>query len=176
MFKLYKPEEEYRTAFYNMAYDYKNSSDEDKRYYKDLEKLRFDYSKYVKRLHEHARGVNIPTGLVPYDTYWMMEDDKKQILAVSRLRHRLNQRSIIEGGHIGYDVPPSLRRNGYATELLRLTLEKAAERGLQKVLVTCDYDNEGSKKVILKNGGILEDRRRSDYSGKLVNRYWIEIK
>ena len=157
-----------------MAFDYKNSSDSDKRYFKEVAKRQFDYSKYVRMLYNHSRGIDLPEGLVPYDTWWMMDGGRHTIFAVSRLRHRLNERSIREGGHIGYDVPPSQRRKGYATELLRLTLEKAADIGLRRVLVTCDFDNEWSKKVILGNGGVFEDQMESEYSGKMVNRYWIE--
>ena len=173
MLRLCKPLIEYRSAFYKMAYDYMNSSDLDKRYYKIIEKKQFEFSKYIKMLNNHSRGINLPEGLTPYDTFWMMEDDRRSIYAVSRLRHRLNEISLKEGGHIGYDVPPSMRRKGYATELLRLTLEKAADMGIRKVLVTCDSDNEWSARVIVKNGGVFENQMESDYSGKMVNRYWI---
>ena len=175
MLKLYRPDIEFRSAFYRMAFDYKNSSDTDKRYYKEIIKRQFDYEKYIRELHNHSRGVGLPEGLTPYDTYWMMDDGRQFILAVSRLRHRLNERSIHEGGHIGYDVPPSQRNKGYATELLRLTLVKAADYCIRKVLLTCDFDNEWSARVILKNGGIFENQVKSDYSGKMVNRYWIDM-
>jgi predicted acetyltransferase len=158
-----------------MALDYKNSTDKEKRYYRDTQKRHFDYAKYVKSLHSYSMGVGLAAGLVPYDTYWLMDDDRKVVFAVSRLRHRLNERSIIEGGHIGYDVPPSQRGRGYATLLLRLTLLRAGEMGLRKVLVTCDFDNAASERVILKNGGVYENQMESEYSGKMVNRYWIEI-
>ena len=56
-------------------------------------------------------------------------------------------------GHIGYAVVPWKRRRGYATEALRLMLQKAREEGLDTVLITTDPDNEASRQVIEANGG-----------------------
>ncbi len=80
-----------------------------------------------------------------------------------------------EGGHIGYDVPPSERMKGYGTILLKHVLLKAKEMGIKKVLITCDADNIGSAKIIENNGGIYENESISTESGKPVSRYWISI-
>ena len=61
-----------------------------------------------------------------------------------------------EGGHIGYDVRPSERGKGCGTRLLRLTLQKARELGLDDVLITADEANAASWKVIERNGGRRE--------------------
>jgi predicted acetyltransferase len=58
-------------------------------------------------------------------------------------------------GHIGYAVVPWKRRRGYATEALRLMLPLACAEGLANVEITCDADNEASRRVILANGGVL---------------------
>ena len=58
-------------------------------------------------------------------------------------------------GHIGYAVVPWKRRRGYATEALRLMLPLARAEGLARVEITCDADNEASRRVILANGGVL---------------------
>jgi predicted acetyltransferase len=38
-------------------------------------------------------------------------------------------------------------------------LPEAAEPGIDLALLTCDFDNIGSRRVIEANGGVLEDRR-----------------
>jgi len=58
-------------------------------------------------------------------------------------------------GHIGYAVVPWKRRRGYATEALRLMLPLARAEGLSGVEITCDADNEASRRVIVANGGVL---------------------
>ncbi len=56
-------------------------------------------------------------------------------------------------GHIGYAVVPWKQRRGYATQALRLMLPIAAASGLAWVDVTCDPDNNASRRVIEANGG-----------------------
>jgi predicted acetyltransferase len=51
--------------------------------------------------------------------------------------------------------------------MLRAALPIAAELGLSQVLITCDVDNVGSRRIIEANGGRFEGQR----SGKL--RYWV---
>ena len=79
------------------------------------------------------------------------------------------------GGHIGYSVAPSERRKGCASEMLRLTLPKCRELGLERVLITCDSDNEGSRRTILNNGGVYESTVYEENEGVFLERYWIDI-
>jgi predicted acetyltransferase len=99
-------------------------------------------------------------------TLWWIESDV--YLARIAIRHRLTPWLLEQGGHIGYDVRPSARRQGHATAMLRAALPVVAGLGIRRALVTCDHDNVGSRKVIEACGGVFEDRR----ADKL--RYWIE--
>jgi len=105
-----------------------------------------------------------PAGWVTATYLWMVEEDA--VVGRISLRHALTPWLIEVGGHIGYAVRPSARRQGHATAALGLMLGVAAERGIDPALVTCDHDNIGSRKVIEANGGVLEDVR----NGKL--RFW----
>ena len=80
---------------------------------------------------------------------------------------------MLNGGHIGDGVRPSERRKGYATEQIRLALQKCKELGIDRVLMTCEDWNVGSAKSIINNGGILENE--IEVEGKIFQRYWIDL-
>jgi predicted acetyltransferase len=112
-------------------------------------------------------------GKVPSTYFWIVDDAADgsggdEFVGYLALRHYLNAWLLEEGGHIGYSVRPSRRREGHATRALLLALEQAAALGLDRVLVTADEDNVPSQQVITGAGGVYEDTR----NGK--RRYWIE--
>jgi predicted acetyltransferase len=125
------------------------------------------FAEYVEAVRAQAlEETPRPPGFVRSTTMWWAEDD--EYLGRIVLRHRLTERLLEVGGHIGYDVPPEHRRAGHATAMLRTFLVLCAKvHGLDRVLVTCDPDNVASRKVIEACGGVLEDER----SGKL--RFWV---
>jgi predicted acetyltransferase len=124
------------------------------------------FAGYVAAIREEelAEGRR-PEGFVPGSWFWYVDGDV--YLGRIQLRHRLTPHLRDFGGHIGYGVRPTERRKGYATAMLRDVLPQARGLGLDRVLVTCDTTNIGSRKVIEANGGKLEDER----GGKL--RFWI---
>lgn len=114
-----------------------------------------------------------PPGVLPYEDFWLMEQDTW--IGLLTLRSQINEQFLHSGGHIGYVVRPSKRRCGYGTALLRLGLDKARERGLQRVLLTCDETNIGSRKIIEANGGQFENAVVVAGQAVQKRRYWINL-
>ena len=132
-----------------------------------------DFSKFLERLSACARGEGLPPGFVAHSTYWLVLGGT-EVVGVSNLRHQLTESLRREGGHIGYSIRPSARRNGYSTELLGKTLLRAAALGLSEVLITCDKTNEPSVRTILRNGGVLESEGYVPERKAVVLRYRIQ--
>jgi predicted acetyltransferase len=133
-----------------------------------------DFSALLTRLSDAAEGKGVPDTFVPHTTYWMV-DRAGEVVGVANLRHELNEMLLRENGHIGYSIRPSLRGRGLATHQLALAVQAAADRGIQRVLVVCDRDNTASARVIEKNGGRMESEIISEETGKLIQRYWIDV-
>lgn len=130
------------------------------------------FAEYVSRLTGYSRGIGLPTGHVPSSTYWLL-DDADEIVAVSNLRHKLSPFLSSYGGHIGFGVRPSARRQGYASEILGQTLIEASKLGIDDVLVTCDKDNQASARTIQRNGGVLDSEEYMEAHATIIQRYWI---
>ena len=123
------------------------------------------FASFVEQLRADAlEDSPRPQGHVPATNLWWTAG--AEYLGRLAIRHRLTERLLEIGGHIGYDVRPTARRRGHATAMLAAALPVARSLGIDPALITCDTDNIGSRKVIEANGGVLEDER----SGKL--RFW----
>ncbi|WP_435199921.1 GNAT family N-acetyltransferase [Janibacter sp. GS2] len=122
---------------------------------------RFVRSRRAEELPETPR----PSGRVPCTFLWVVEGE--EYLGSVAFRHELTDVLLERGGHIGYSIRPSARRQGHASTALRQTLELAAEMGHERVLITCAEDNAASRAIIEGAGGEHEDSRGGE------RRYWV---
>ena len=128
-----------------------------------------DFNKLLLKIHEREEGINLPADRVPQTELWLIENG--EFIGWTKIRHRLNENLLLQGGHIGYSIRPSKRNQGYGTKILELALSVAKNLGIEKILITCDDDNVGSAKIIEKNDGVLENKIQ--HEGKLKRRYWV---
>lgn len=131
-------------------------------------------TQWLAELKKFADPERLPAGFVR-GLQFLYFDGENQLVGMVNLRTNLNEYLENYGGHIGYAIHPSFRRQGHGSRMLQQILEIAKAEGLRQVLITCDDDNQGSVKVIEANGGYLEDKRANPESQKLLRRYWIDL-
>lgn len=130
---------------------------------------RDDFAASLTRAQRMAdASLPLPPGLVHEDAYWIA-DDSGLLVGFAAVRHRLTARLRASGGHIGYSVRPSRRREGHAGRALGRALARAGEIGIRQALLTCAEANLASARTIESRGGRLEDVRGG------TRRYWIEV-
>ena len=128
-----------------------------------------DFDTYLANLEHRTRE-----GLfVPDSVYFLLDTERNICLGAANLRHELGARNCVTGGHIGDGIRPSERRKGYATAMIGMVLEECRKMGLSKILMTCDPDNIGSAKSIMRNGGVYESTVTDE--GETQQRYWITL-
>jgi predicted acetyltransferase len=102
------------------------------------------------RAEEHLKDDGRSTR-VPQTNLWWVDDD--EFLGRIAIRHRLNAGLRSVGGHMGYEIRPSVRHQGHATAMLAAALPLARAMGIDPALITCDVGNAISRRVIEANGG-----------------------
>lgn len=128
------------------------------------------YDEWLKSVSDNTSQETVNPSWVVTDTYFAF-DENDRLVGVIDLRHELKG-FLKDFGNSGYSVRPSERRKGYATEMLRLIIERAAEIGLGKLQLSVERTNEPSVKTILKNGGKYE--RSFTFEGEDADVYIID--
>jgi predicted acetyltransferase len=112
----------------------------------------FDIGRYIDELEYKT-----PTeAMVPDSVYFLYDSERDILIGAVHIRHYLNDALRRWSGHIGIGIRPGERRKGHATEMLRLALVECKRLGIDRVQITCDKENIGSAKAIIKNGGVPE--------------------
>lgn len=138
----------------------------------DEKQIAAAFESFVEREKGKARGENLKPGYIPETRFWLVMGD--EYIGELGIRHYLTEHLLKMGGHVGYVIRPSKRKQGYGKLILKLGLEKAKEMGFEKVLLTCDITNDGSRKIIEGNGGVLENVEPNTGQPDKA-RFWIDI-
>jgi predicted acetyltransferase len=170
MAELVRPSRRHRDSFLEASKEFPD--DEDTLVY-EREHAARDFDGFVASVAAWSTGELLPRGWVASSTFWLV--DGEDYIGSINIRHELTDWLLRFGGHIGYAVRPSRRRQGYGTLMCKLALDKAREIGLARVLITCDADNTGSRRIIEANGGVFEDAVPQADRSVPKRRYWIDL-
>ncbi len=107
-------------------------------------------------------------------TFFAFRKSDNKMLGMIDVRHELTVPFLKEyGGHIGYAVRPTERRQGYATQMLSLALSYCFSLNIHTVRLGCYADNNASIRTIEHCGGVcVEQKPYAD--GKPMLIYQIE--
>ena len=137
---------------------------------------RFDKTEdWLEQVELCKQAQTPPSDWVPSTQYIYVRESDMKIVGVIQIRHYFNDYLEKYAGHIGYSVCPSERRKGYATQMLRLILPECKKLGIERVLICCIQGNEGSRRTILKNGGVYESTVYEEDRDRYLERYWIDL-
>jgi predicted acetyltransferase len=137
-----------------------------------------DFTGFVQALVDQGGSLVMPDGevvpKVPFTIFWLV--DPSGFIGELSLRHHLDAYLLQSGGHIGYGVRPSRQRQGHGTRMLQLALAEARTRGIGRLLLTAHVPNVASRRIIERNGGILENIVDDLFGGGPLCRYWIDLR
>ena len=142
--------------------------------YNNVPLAQVDFAAFVQELADEALGNGLPPGVPPQQTYFV-------VLASTTVIGELRFRPVVDppyerwNGHIGYNLRPRYRGQGYGTRALALVLVEARRRGLPGVQVPVEEPNPASARIVVKNGGVLAKRVTDPDTGRVTACYWIDL-
>jgi predicted acetyltransferase len=170
MYKLINPSIEHKEKYL----DYLNDWGDESMTPLTSDIKHMSYEDLLKYFYDAEHDINLPRGYVPDSNYFFV-DEEENILGFVNIRHYLNDILLKIRGHIAYGIRPSMRGKGLSKKMLKLALEKAKERGINRILMVCDKSNVASAKTIIANGGILENEVYDVTDHEIIQRYWIDL-
>lgn len=135
-----------------------------------------DMKEYLNETNKYLNPATLPEGMVIATQFLCIRKSDNKLVGMIQVRHYFNEYLEKYAGHIGYSVRPSERRKGYASWMLTNIKPFCRSIGLDKILVCCLNNNVGSRKTILKNGGIYDGTVYNESQNKYLERYWINLK
>ncbi|MDO4478230.1 MAG: GNAT family N-acetyltransferase [Lachnospiraceae bacterium] len=129
-----------------------------------------EYEEWLTAVTNNAHSETVNPEWVLTDTFFAV-DDLDTIVGIVDLRHELKG-FLLDFGHCGYSVRPTQRRQGYATEMLKLILNVAYASGMDQLQLSVERHNKASVKTIIANGGVYE--RTFELDGEPVDVYVIK--
>lgn len=135
-----------------------------------------DYNEWLDLLEAQSSLETLNDNWTVHTNFLGVRKSDNKIVGMIDVRHELTNEFLRNyAGHIGYGVRPTERKKGYATQMLALALEFCKNNlKLEKVMISCDKENEGSRKTIVNAGGKLE-KEYIYKNNENVQVYWIKL-
>ena len=134
-----------------------------------------DYSGWLKKIEKDRKQI-ANEKRVPAETYFLVRENDNRIVGMINIRYNLNERLLLNGGHIGYSIRPTERRKGYNKINLYLGLKRLDELNVETALLDCVKSNIGSSKTMLALGAKKYNEIYNEDYGEVVEKYKIDIK
>ncbi len=114
------------------------------------------YDEFTKRCNDYIKEeMKINKKLNTTINRYILFDGNNPIGEVG-IRTTLNDFWVNKGSQIYYKIRKKERGKGYGNIILKLALIEAKKLGFKRVRINCNNENIASKKIIIKNGGILD--------------------
>ena len=108
-------------------------------------------------LKENSKKETVQSNWTVTTQFLGIREKDNKIVGMVNIRHELTTDFLKNyAGHIGYGIGKAYRGKGYATEGLRLTIEKAWDIiEEEEIYISVHKDNPASLKVQQKNGAFI---------------------
>lgn len=108
---------------------------------------------------------------VPETIVWLVKDD--QYIGTVDIRHRLNWHLEKWGGHVHFNIRPSMRGKGFGTKILKKAIPIINYLGIEKALITIKPEDDAAIRIVESCGAEFEDETTATDKFPAMRRYWL---
>lgn len=142
--KVIKPEEKYLQSYYEACVETWGHVHDN--YIIHNPKEFDDWKNHIFQDYENSeKGINLPEDYVPSTTYWIV--DNEEYIGTINFRQKLNDWLKTYGGHAGFFIRLSKRKQNYAIKAVKFIFQLAKELKINPLLLTCEEDNIASQHI-----------------------------
>ena len=171
--KLIRPTIEFKESYLEALEEFHK---EGRYLYQEISRLNADFETFIKELSTEKGYPHQPyqdwVEPVPETVVWLVKDD--QYIGTVDIRHRLNWHLEKWGGHVHFNIRPSMRGMGFGKKILKKAIPIINYLGIDKALITVPTDNEAAIKAIEACGGEFEDETQATDKFPAMRRYWLD--
>jgi len=170
--KLVRPAIEYKESYLEALEEFHAEG----RYtYQDSQSLQANFEEFVEALNTERGYPHQPyqdwVEPVPETIVWLVKDNK--YIGTVDIRHRLNWHLEKWGGHIHFNVRPTMRGMGFGKKMLQKAMPIVNYLGLDKALITLAPENISGIKIVEAVGAEFEDETSATDKFPAMRRYWL---
>lgn len=171
--KLVKPNIEYIESYLEALDEYHSEG----RYkFVDKSEIKADPEKWIDDLNNGQRHLHKKYAdwvePVPETILWLVKAEK--YIGTLNIRHRLNWHLEKWGGHVNFNIRPSMREKGFGKKILNKAMPFIYHVGVEKALLTIDPDNKAAIRIAEFSGAVEEDHHPETDKFPARTRYWLD--
>jgi len=142
----------------------------------DKSAIQADFGAFAEALKTEKRHLHKPyvdwMEPVPETILWFVKED--QYIGLINIRHRLNWHLEKWGGHVNFNIRPSMRGKGFGKKLLQKAMPYIDHLGVDKALLTVSPENKPAIRIIEFCGGVYSDETPKTDKFPARKRYWLD--
>jgi len=171
--KLVRPSAEYKESYLEALEEYHA---EGRYLYQEIARLNGDFDSFLEQMRSEKGYPHQPyqdwVEPVPETIVWLVKDNK--YIGTVDIRHRLNWHLEKWGGHIHFNIRPSMRGKGFGTKILMKAIPIVNYIGIDKALITINPDDKAAIRIVESVGAEFEDETCATDKFPAMRRYWLD--
>lgn len=171
--KIVRPALEYKESYLEALKEYHA---EGRYLYQSIERLDVDFETFLTQMRSEKGYPHQPyqdwVEPVPETIVWLVKENK--YIGTVDIRHRLNWHLEKWGGHIHFNIRPSMRGKGFGNKILLKAIPIVNYIGIDKALITVAPNDKAGIRVIEFVGAKFEDETCATDKFPAMRRYWLD--